>query len=114
MIVLSDMNQIVDTPRERAIRMVHHLVADKLVDIPSRVYLIGSCARGDHRRKSDIDIAIETLQSPPETLITDIRQMLEESEVPYFVDVFDFAQLDESYRHQIKKEGVLWIAPTRG
>jgi hypothetical protein len=40
--------------------------------------------------------------------------MLEESEVPFFVDVFDFTQLDENYRHQIEKEGVLWIAPTRG
>lgn len=114
MVVLGEVDQIIDTPRERAIRMVRDLVANKLTNIPARVYLIGSCARGDHRRSSDIDIAIETLQPVSGTLISDIRQLLEESDIPFFVDVFDFTQLDESYRHQIEKEGVLWIAPTQG
>ncbi len=38
--------------------------------------------------------------------------MLEQSDVPFFVDVFDFTQLEERFRNQIGKEGVLWIAPT--
>jgi len=100
------------TPRERAIHAVRHLVEDKLAGIPSRVYLIGSSARGDGNRYSDIDIAIETLQPTPTTLISDIRLMLEQSDVPFFVDVFDFTQLEERFRNQIGKEGVLWIAPT--
>lgn len=110
---MSEVDQIVDTPRERAIRMIRDLVTSKLTNIPARVYLIGSCARGDHRQSSDIDIAIETLQPMSGTLISDIRQMLEESEVPFFVDVLDFTQLDERYRTQIAGEGVLWIAPPR-
>ena len=99
------------TPRERAIQAVRLLVTDKLANIPARVYLIGSNARGDSHRYSDIDIAIETLQAAPGTLIPDIRCLLEESDIPFFVDVFDFTQLDESYRQQIKKEGVLWTVP---
>ena len=99
------------TPRERAIQAVRLLVTDKLANIPARVYLIGPSARGDSHRYSDIDIAIETLQATTETLIPDIRCLLEESDIPFFVDVFDFTQLDESYRQQIKKEGVLWTVP---
>ena len=99
------------TPRERAIQAVRLLVTDKLANIPARVYLIGPSARGDSHRYSDIDIAIETLQATTETLIPDIRCLLEESDIPFFVDVFDFIQLDESYRQQIKKEGVLWTVP---
>ena len=100
------------TPRERARHAVRHLVVDKLAGIPSRVYLIGSSARGDDHRYSDIDIAIETLQPSPTTLISDIRLMFEQSDIAFFVDVFDFTQLDERFRNQIEKEGVLWIAPT--
>ena len=100
------------TPRERAMQLVRHLVVDKLAGIHSRVYLIGSSARGDTNRCSDIDIAIETLQPTPTTLISDIRLMLEQSDVPFFVDVFDFARLDERFRNEIEKEGVLWTAPT--
>lgn len=102
------------TPRERAIHAVRLLVSDKLANIPARVYLIGSSARGDSNRYSDIDIAIETLQPTPETLIPDIRCLLEQSDIPFFVDVFDFTQLDELYRQQIEQEGVLWtVLPER-
>jgi predicted nucleotidyltransferase len=108
---LNEVNQIVDTPRERAMHIIRELVSGRLEGIPSKVYLIGSCARGDDKRSSDIDIAIETLQPTPKALIADIRDMLEQSDVPFFVDVFDFTQLDENYRTQIEKDGVLWIAP---
>jgi predicted nucleotidyltransferase len=109
--ILFKTNQIIETPRERAMRVVRQLITDKLRDIPSRVYLMGSCARGDNSRYSDIDIAIETLQSAPKTLISDIRDLLEQSDVPFLVDIFDFSQLEERYQKEIKKEGVLWIAP---
>lgn len=99
------------TPRERAIHAVRLLVTNKLANTSARVYLIGSSARGDSNRYSDIDIAVETLQATPETLIPDIRCLLEQSDIPFFVDVFDFTQLDELYRQQIKKEGVLWTMP---
>ena len=99
------------TPWERSIQVVRGLVVDKLKGIPCRVYLIGSCARGDTTRYSDIDIAVETLQRAPDTLISDIRIMLEQSDIPFFVDVLDFSRLDKRFRDQIEKEGVLWAAP---
>ncbi len=104
-------DQIIETPRERAMRVIRQIITDKLRDIPSRVYLMGSCARGDNSRYSDIDIAIETLQPASKTLISDIRDLLEQSDVPFLVDIFDFSQLEERYQTEIKKEGVLWIAP---
>jgi len=99
------------TPRERAIQVVRGLVLDKLKGITCNVYLIGSCARGEINRYSDIDIAVEILQPAPDTLISDIRILLEQSNIPFFVDVFDFTLLDKHFRDQIKKEGVLWTAP---
>ncbi len=98
-------------PRERAIEVVRSLVLDKLMGVDCRVYLIGSCARGDTNRYSDIDIAVETRQPTPDKLIPDIRIMLDESDVPFFVDVFDFALLEKRFQDQIKKEGVLWTEP---
>ena len=102
------------TPRQRAIQEVRRLVVEKLEGIRGHVYLIGSCARGETSRHSDIDIAIETLDPAPSSLIPDIRIMLDQSDVPFFVDVFDVALLEEQFRDQIRKEGVLWTAPKEG
>ncbi|MCD4652700.1 nucleotidyltransferase domain-containing protein [bacterium] len=102
------------TPRERAIQVVRSLVLDKLKDIPCIVYLIGSCARGEMKHYSDIDIAVEILQLAPDALISDIRIMFEQSDIPFFVDVFDFTLLDKRFRDQIKKEGILWTSPKEG
>ena len=99
------------TSRQRAIQEIRGLVVEKLEGIRSHVYLIGSCARGETSRHSDIDIAIETLDPAPSSLISDIRIMLDQSDIPFFVDVFDFALLEGQFRDEIRKEGVLWTAP---
>lgn len=111
--VLSDVDQIFETPRERALQAIRQCVSEKLTNISAQVYLIGSCARGDYRRESDIDIAVELLEPTQKTLISDIRDALEQSDIPFVVDVFDYSQLDEAYRAEIQKEGVLWVAPTQ-
>ena len=43
---------------EHAIEELRHLVLDALGDHKAAVWLFGSCARGDVRQHSDIDIAV--------------------------------------------------------
>ncbi len=54
-----------ETPRQRAIEQVRRLVAQVLAEHQSRVFLVGSCARGDTRQPSDIDVAIDLVQGAP-------------------------------------------------
>ncbi len=74
----------------------------------ARLYLFGSRARGDAAGGSDIDIAILP-EAPlePDTLAR-IRDALEESTIPYEVDVIDLSRVDEALRRKVLAEAIPW------
>ena len=74
----------------------------------ARVFLFGSCARGDATVFSDIDIAVEPLEPIPASVFVDISEELEESTVPYFVDVVDLSKASESLRTAVRHDGIEW------
>ena len=94
--------------RRRALDRVRQIVLDRLAGHRARVYLFGSCARGDINRFSDIDVAIEPLETLPVGLIGHITEDLEESTIPYFVDVVDLSTAGQDFRNRIMKDAVLW------
>ena len=94
--------------RQRALDNVKRIVLDRLAGHPARVYLFGSCARGDVNRFSDIDVAIEPLEPLPSAMIAYIADDLEESTVPYFVDVVDLSTAKPEFRERIMKDAVVW------
>ncbi|WP_448187693.1 nucleotidyltransferase family protein [Azospirillum sp. sgz301742] len=94
--------------RQRALEKIRRIVFDRLAGHPARVYLFGSCARGDAQRWSDIDIAIEPLEPLPPGVRSDIEEDLEESTVPYFVDVVDLSTARPEFRDEVKREGIEW------
>ena len=65
------------TPRARALERVREITFQVLGDRDVRV------------RSSDIDGAIDPLRAVPSALLAGLRERLEESEVPYNVDVVD-------------------------
>ena len=97
-----------DTPRGRAILKVRQLVTQAVSGHSSKVYLVGSCARGDARRPSDIDVAIELLAGAPEGLIPEIRVALDGSDIPFTVDVFNLNRLPDDYRSSVLEDAIEW------
>ncbi|MBP2298483.1 nucleotidyltransferase substrate binding protein [Azospirillum picis] len=77
--------------RRRALDTVKGIILHRLAGYPACVYLFGSCARGDGGHWSDIHVAIDPLEPLPAGLMADIAEDLEESTVPYFVDVVNLA-----------------------
>ena len=75
---------------------------------PVKVYLFGSRARGDARKTSDVDIAIEAVHPIKSTLISQLRLEIEESSIPYRVDIVDLSTASNALCESVKKEGVLW------
>lgn len=74
----------------------------------ARLYLFGSRARGDAARASDIDIAIlPDAPLEPGTLAR-IRDALEESTIPYEVEVIDLSSVDEPFRRKMLAEAIAW------
>ena len=89
---------------EEVRRIVLTAVADKKV----RVYLFGSWARGEATRISDIDVAIDPQTTLPRGTLAQLRECLEESHVPYRVDVVDLTRTSSEFRQRVIAEGVLW------
>lgn len=87
---------------------VRRIVLDVLDGHVERVLLFGSWARGDTRRSSDIDVAVGLAPGAPEGLLARLRDALEQSNVPYRVDVVDLAEVDDAVRANIEREGVAW------
>ena len=71
------------------------------------IYLFGSRARGDASAYSDIDIAIEGSSNTLSKRLTQVRFTLEESLIPYKVDLVDLSKAPY-LRGVIKSEGIQW------
>lgn len=74
---------------------------------PVRIYLFGSWARGEAKRSSDVDIAIESKENMS-FLIGEFREALENSCIVYNVDVVDMNFAAESLCKKIREEGIVW------
>ena len=72
-----------------------------------RIYLFGSWARGEQKRSSDIDIAIEENKDISYE-ITLLREKLEESTIPRHIDVVDMHHAGKALCQRIRKEGIVW------
>ncbi len=95
--------------QEGALEELRRTVVGALGGRRARVYLFGSWASGTERRASDIDLAIEAPAPLPATLLAKLREAIEESHVPYRVDVVDLAEVEPSFRARALREGMLWI-----
>ncbi len=87
---------------------VRRVVVDKLGGFPARIFLFGSRARGDARRASDIDIALEAETPLPIELLSEIRDALDESEILPRVDVVDLVRASAEFRRRVHQEGIEW------
>ena len=96
------------TTRARALERVREIIFQVLGDHDVRVYLFGSSVTGRVRRSSDIDIAIDPLRALPSVLLAELRERLEESEIPYDVDIVDLSAAPPEIRARVEQEGLLW------
>lgn len=74
--------------------------------------LFGSRARGDARRTSDIDLALVGEQPVAVADMAALREALEESGVPFRVDLVDYASAPIQLRAAIDREGIAWPVPS--
>lgn len=73
-----------------------------------KVYLFGSRARKDHSEGSDIDIALDAGSKIDYKIIYKIKDELEESTIPLFVDIVDLNFADEKIKKEINRDKIIW------
>jgi len=83
----------------RLIQDLRHIVCKHLPDPVYKLFIFGSRAEGTHRRFSDVDLGILGPHPVPSQVIFNIQDDLEESDIPYLVDVVDFAAVSEKFKN---------------
>lgn len=72
--------------------------------LPDRtVWAFGSRVTGKARPYSDLDLAIVDKQPLPLDKMADLVEAFDESDLPFKVDIVDWAKTDEAFREIIKK-----------
>jgi predicted nucleotidyltransferase len=94
--------------RARALDRVREIVLEALHGRTARVYVFGSSVTGPVHQASDIDIAVEARGPLPPELLAELRDRLEESDIPYDVDIVDLGTVSPMFRERIQRDGVVW------
>jgi uncharacterized protein len=94
--------------RERAIRELRRMVLNALGDRDAQIWLFGSCARGDVRQHSDIDIAILPRDRLPPAFLAELAAAIDDSPIPYDVDLVDLQHADPTLIEEVRREGIKW------
>ena len=94
--------------REKAIEELRRMVLAALGEHDAAVWLFGSCARGEVFQHSDIDVAILPQDELPAGFFSDLAESIEESSIPYDVDIVDLRSAAPSLIDEVRREGVKW------
>jgi predicted nucleotidyltransferase len=98
----------VNATRRRAIEELRRMVLAALGEHDAAVWLFGSCARGEALQHSDIDIAILPRDELPSAFFSDLAESVEESSIPYDVDIVDLRSATATLIDEVRREGVKW------
>jgi len=90
----------------KSIKYLKKLLKEKLPE-ESQFFLFGSRAKGTNSKFSDIDIGVIT-NKDIEDIIIEIKEIIEESFVPYDVDIIDFNNVSKKFREEALKKVVPW------
>ena len=84
------------------------MVLEALGDHDAEVWLFGSCARDEVMQHSDIDIAILSRGELQSGLLANLAAGIEESSIPYDVDLVDLHHAAPSLIEEVRREGLKW------
>ena len=96
---------------------VHESSLESLKDIAKNMFkgedvtviLFGSRARRDNLETSDMDVGILPRKEINKSKIALFRERIENSNIPYKVDVVDLSQASKEFASKVFKEGqVIW------
>jgi hypothetical protein len=94
--------------RERAVEQLRNIVLDALHGRDAAVYLFGSHASGNVRHASDIDVAILPRGELPSAFFANLADAIEESTIPYEVDLIDLRKVGPALREAVFRTGIKW------
>lgn len=73
-----------------------------------KIVVFGSKARGDNSAFSDVDIGIIPKGEFNRNSLTLLREFIENSNIPYKVDIVDFSSTSEQFKSEALKDAEIW------
>ena len=97
------------TVYESSLELLKDIVKDVFKGESITVILFGSRARGDYLETSDIDVGVFPKEKMDKGKIALFRERIENSNIPYKVDVVDLSQASKEFIDQVLEEGLrIW------
>ena len=72
----------------------------------AEIWAYGSRVEGDAHSGSDLDLAVKTFGENTKDIIK-LRKFLNESNIPFLIDIFEFNKLPESFQKEIERKHVI-------
>lgn len=91
---------------EESLKFIRQTVYKYLPEEEYEVFIYGSRADGTAQKWSDIDVGIKGKGKVPFEKILSIKEEIEDSKIPYKVDVVDFTTVSDKFRKFALKEVV--------
>lgn len=100
------MSDCLDLP-ERWRRPIEAMLAAHVPD--AEVWAYGSRVTGTSHETSDLDLVLRgpSLEPVPASRLADLREALEESNIPIFVDIHDWARMPERFKSSVENAFVI-------
>jgi hypothetical protein len=92
---------------ESSLELLKDMIKDVFKGEDVMVILFGSRARGDYLETSDMDIGILPRGEMNKSKIVLFRERVENSNIPYKVDVVDLSQASKKFTDKVLEEGLL-------
>lgn len=87
------------------LQYIRDTIVQPLQELNAVIYCFGSRARNDHQRGSDLDLMVVS-ERDLEKEISLMREVVEESNFPYQVEIVEEAKFSTSYLENYKQERV--------
>jgi predicted nucleotidyltransferase len=84
------------------------IVLDELKDSDCKIFLFGSRATKENHRFSDMDIGIIPGKNFDEKTLPVLTKKLNESIIPFKVDVVNFSHVSQKFKEEALKDVVEW------
>ncbi len=96
---------------DKYLKLAQHLVLSHIETDDYAVFLFGSRAAGKGGRGTDIDIGLLGTRPVAYKRLEDLRELLENSIIPYPVDIVDFNRVDDKFKKHALRKIKVWNRP---
>ena len=93
---------------EKDLQRIRDIILNRLKGYRFQLFFFVSHARKEAGRTSDIDVGLLPLKPIPPDLLSEIREELSESSIPYPVDLVDLSRASNDFVERVKQDGISW------